>query len=293
MATAFSTNQPTLMRTTGNIISKLTFIGIILSLSFAMSCGDDDGAGAGPIQIQAFDIDLSSSNSIPTVSGRNETGNTTMNLFDDNSLEFTITINNLSSTDQLNAAHVHSGDPVSAGGVEIPLVDGTDITFSGNTASGTITLTADQISTLLGSDVYVNVHSTEIPSGLVRGQIDKSIDNAYNVALSPSNAVPPIVGRSEEGNAHFRLVGSTMYFKVSMSNLDPSDAIIAGHIHEGSSTENGGVLISLDITDEAQLGVTKSVTLSSDELAKMNNDELYVNIHSTDQPSGLLRGQIR
>ena len=270
---------------------KFFYLLFSFGLLLTVGCNDDDSTNKTLLQIA--DVPLNSSNSIPAVTGRNETGIITLSLFDDNSLEFIIIINNLSSTDELSAAHVHKGDPVSTGSVEITLVDGTDITFSGNTASGTITLTADQISTLQGSDVYVNVHSTDIPSGLVRGQIDKSIDNAYNVALSPSNAVPPIVGRAEEGNAYFRIVGSTMYFKVSVSSLDATDAITAGHIHEGSSTENGGVLVSLDITDETQLDVTKSVTLSSDELAKINNDELYVNIHSTQQPSGLLRGQIR
>lgn len=263
-------------------------IGFLLTLG----CNNDDDS-ITKILLQSFDIELNTSNSIPTVTGRSETGNITMNLFDDNSLEFTITINNLSSTDALSASHVHTGDLVSTGSVEITLVDGSDITFSGNTASGTIILTANQISVLLGSDVYVNVHSTDIPMGLVRGQIDKIISNAYNVALSPLNEVPPIMGRSEEGNAHFRLVGSTMYYKVTVTNLDKTDAISGGHIHEGSSTVNGGVLIDLEISDNDQLDVTKSITLSSVELDKVNNDELYVNIHSNQVPSGLLRGQIR
>jgi len=60
-----------------------------------------------------------------------------------------------------------------------------------------------------------------------------------------------------------------------------------------NSSRNGGVLISLDITDETQLDQTKIITLSSIELDKINNDELYVNIHSNQQASGLLRGQIR
>ena len=263
-------------------------IGFLLTLG----CNNDDDS-ITKILLQAFDIELNTSNSIPTVNGRSETGNITMGLFDDNSLEFTITVNNLSSIDALSASHVHTGDLVSTGSVEITLVDGSDITFSGNTASGTIILTANQISVLLGSDVYVNVHSTDIPMGLVRGQIDKIISNAYNVALSPLNEVPPIMGRSEEGNAHFRLVGSTMYYKITVTNLDKTDAISGGHIHEGSSTVNGGVLIDLEISDNAQLDVTKSITLSSDELDKVNNDELYVNIHSNQVPSGLLRGQIR
>jgi len=270
---------------------KFFYLLFSFGLLLTVGCNDDDSTNKTLLQVA--DVPLNSSNSIPAVTGRNETGIATMNLFDDNSLDFIITINNLSSTDELSIAHVHKGDPVSTGSIEITLVDGTDITFSGNIASGTINLTADQISILLGSDVYVNVHSIESPSGLVRGQIDKAIDNAYNVALSPSNAVPPIMGRSEEGNAYFRLDGSTMYFKVSVSNLDATDAISAGHIHEGSSTVNGGVLISLDITDVTQLDVTKIITLSSVELDKINNDELYVNIHSNQQVSGLLRGQIR
>jgi hypothetical protein len=273
-------------------MKKGIFLLLSIGLLFTVGCNNDDDTIAKTL-LQAFDVALNTSNSIPAVTGRNETGNITMNLFDDNSLEFTITINNLAITDELIASHVHNGDVVSTGGIEITLVDAIDITYSGNTASGTVMLTAGQISSLQGDDVYVNVHSTEFPSGLVRGQIDKTISNAYNVALSPLNEVPPVMGRSEEGNAYFRLVGSDMYYKVVVTDLDATDAIIGGHIHEGSSTENGGVLIDLRITDNTQLDITKNITLSSVELDKVKNDELYVNIHSGKEPAGLLRGQIR
>ncbi len=269
------------------------YLLLSIGLLFTVGCNNDDDGSIAKTLIQAFDVALNTSNSIPTVPGRNETGNITMDLFDDNSLEFTITINNLSITDELIASHIHNGDVVSTGGIEITLVDAIDITYSGNTASGTVMLTASQIAALQGDDVYVNVHSTEFPAGLVRGQIDKTISNAYNVALSPLNEVPPVMGRSERGNAYFRLVGSTMYYKVAVTDLEATDAIIGGHIHEGSSTENGGVLIDLGITDDTQLDITKNITLSSVELDKVINDELYVNIHSGKEPAGLLRGQIR
>ena len=42
-----------------------------------------------------------------------------------------------------------------------------------------------------------------------------------------------------------------------------------------------------------QLGVTKILTLDENKLAKLKEDPLYVNIHSTDHASGLMRGQIR
>lgn len=264
----------------------------VFSALFAFSCTDEEEVPV-KVQVQTFDIMLDNANSIPMVMDRDETGDIQMNLYDDNTLEFTITINDLSGSDALTMAHVHTGDVVTAGGVAITLVDGTDISFSGNTATGEILLTDDEVATLQGSDVYVNVHSSEQPAGLVRGQIDQTIDNAYNVAMSPSNEIPAIEGRNETGSAFIRIIGTTMYYKVMVEDLDATDAITAGHIHEGTSTENGGVLINLEITDGEQLDQTKSLELSTDELSKVNNDALYVNIHSTQHGGGLLRGQIR
>jgi len=49
----------------------------------------------------------------------------------------------------------------------------------------------------------------------------------------------------------------------------------------------------LDIVDDEQIDVTKTLTLEESEITILNNDELYVNIHSNLVPSGLMRGQIR
>ncbi|MDO6439098.1 CHRD domain-containing protein [Cyclobacterium sp. 1_MG-2023] len=269
-------------------------IGLMLVLCalVTFACEDDEDPPA-KVELLSFDIMLDNAYSIPMVTGRSETGNIQMSLYDDKSLSFTITINGLMASDDLTVAHVHTGDVVTAGSVAITLVDGSNIAFSGNTATGTVSLTDEQITTLQGDDVYVNVHSTDQPSGLVRGQIDQTIDNAYNVSLSPANEIPAINDRNETGQAYIRIVGSTMFYKVIVNDLEASDAITAGHIHEGSATVNGGVLVNLGITGSAELEQTKNLTLSTEELGKINNDELYVNIHSTQYPGGLLRGQIR
>ena len=99
--------------------------------------------------------------------------------------------------------------------------------------------------------------------------------------------------KTETGTAYIRLVGAKMFYKVIVNDLDPTDAIAAGHIHNGASTVNGGVLLNLEMTNTAQLNSTKSLTLSAENLMKVTNDALYVNIHSTKVASGLLRGQIR
>lgn len=269
-------------------------IGLMLVLCALVTFGcEDDEDPPAKVELLSFDIMLDNAYSIPMVTGRSETGNIQMSLYDDKSLGFTITINGLMASDDLTVAHVHTGDVVTAGSVAITLVDGSNIAFSGNTATGTISLTDEQIATLQGDDVYVNVHSTDQPSGLVRGQIDQTIDNAYNVSLSPANEIPAINDRNETGQAYIRIVGSTMFYKVIVNDLEASDAITAGHIHEGSATVNGGVLVNLGITGSAELEQTKSLSLSTEELSKINNDELYVNIHSTQYAGGLLRGQIR
>ena len=65
-----------------------------IGLLFTVGCNNDDDTITKTL-LEAFDIALNTSNSIPAVTGRNETGNITMDLYDDNSLEFTITIKTL------------------------------------------------------------------------------------------------------------------------------------------------------------------------------------------------------
>ncbi len=260
-------------------------------IGFTTSC--NDSGDPGPLITASANIVLNTENEIPIVENRDETGTFLLTLFEDNHIEYSITIDDLSSSDNLTAAHIHSGDPVSTGAPVITLVDGTSVSFQGNRAIGILQLTQDEVDTLLGGDVYVNVHSTESPSGLVRGQLDQVIEEAYNVMLSPANEIPAITDRNDSGIAIFRIVGDKVFYKVSVADLESTDAITAGHIHSGDATVNGGVLINLELTDGTQLGISKNITLGASELTSLKEDPLYVNLHSTDHPSGLMRGQIR
>ncbi len=265
-------------------------------IGFTTSC--NDSGDSGPTIIAAANITLNTDNEIPIVENRDETASFLLNLYADNRIEYSITVNDLSSSDELTTAHIHIGDPVSTGAPAITLVDGTTIAFQGNKATGFSQLTDAQVETLLGGNVYVNVHSTENPAGLVRGQLDQVIDQAYNVMLSPENQIPAINDREDSGIVIFRVVkdlngNAKLYYNVTVMDLKVDDAITAGHIHEGDATENGGVFIGLDLDDNTQLGITKSIELSPDMYTKLKNDALYINVHSTDYPSGLIRGQIR
>ncbi|CAA7391430.1 CHRD domain-containing protein [Chryseobacterium fistulae] len=252
-----------------------------------ISCKDGDS----PRLVSEFDVPLNTANSIPVVTGRSETGTASFQLYDNNLLAFQIKINNLLSSDKLTIAHIHTGDVASTGDVLVDLVDNSKITFSGGMASGQIQLTDAQMSRLTqGQNLYVNVHSTTYPQGLVRGQINQMVSDAYNIALSPSNEIPPVTGRSETGMAFIRIVDGVMYYRLVVNNLSSTDAITMGHIHEGSSTQNGPVYINFNISN---LGTTKTLSLTPEQLTKVRTAAVYVNLHSTQIPSGLMRGQIR
>src|SRR3546814_15026605 len=114
-------------------------------------------------------------------------------------------VNELASGDELTMAHVHTGDPVTSGPVAITIVDGDTRTFAGTSASGMITLTQEDVDLLMGDSIYFNVHSTQVPSGLIRGQIDQEIIFADDISLDSDNEVPPVAVNEAEGEAFIQI----------------------------------------------------------------------------------------
>jgi hypothetical protein len=105
---------------------------------------------------------------IPAPAGRNDSGYASLKLISDNSLQYTINIGNLASGDMLMNGHIHFGDAASNGAIIIDLKP----SFTGGAASGAVTsLRGGQVDTLLSGPVYINVHSMQYASGLMRGQI--------------------------------------------------------------------------------------------------------------------------
>jgi hypothetical protein len=250
---------------------------------------------------------------------RPETGTATLRLLSGNILEYTIMVDSLTAGDALTNSHIHypSGGPTQNGPVFITLVGApvqfgrtTDIQFNGATsATGTIVLTPDEAAQLqeVSEPAYVNVHSTQAASGLLRGQLREQIALAFNTALSPLSEVPPLTGRPESGTATLRLLAdNTLIYTLAVNGLTVGDALTNSHIHMGNSTEAGPVYITLvgepvqndrttTIAFNGATTVTAQITLTPDEVTVLNdpNQPLYVNIHSLEASLGLVRGQLR
>jgi hypothetical protein len=262
--------------------------GILLLAVVLQGCDRDDDKG--PSTVKKWNVDIKAIYEVPAPAGRNEEGEATIELRSDNSLKFDIHIHNLTSSDNLTNAHIHLGDAGTSGGIIIPF----NPTFTGAGTSGTVTgLRQGQVDTLLGYPVYVNVHSKDVPAGLARGQLDKTIVFAKDVTLLGSNEVPP-VSTTATGLAILRLTSDkVLYSKVTVNNLESNDTLTVAHIHPGATGVNGPPLIFL-CNNVNDFGVLKiSTPLPDAQYNQLLNDPMYVNAHSRRHGPGLVRGQIR
>lgn len=267
---------------------------LFICLAFAsfsvISCKKDDAAPA-PTMLKEITVPLAAANENPQPSGRNETGSATIKIFSDNSLTVDVTVNGLASGDNITAGHFHAGDPVTNGGVVVDL----NPTITGSTIKAKLTnVRASFLDTLKNgtADVYLNFHSSQVPSGIVRGQVFNGVTFASSVALSGMNEVPAVT-TTATGTALLRITADNkLYSKVTVTNVEAGDALTAGHIHTGAAGTNGGVLLGI-CASAADFGVTKIFTPTAAILTSIKADALYVNVHSTNRPSGIVRGQIR
>jgi hypothetical protein len=267
-------------------VSNLVFIALLFALVEA--CTKNDNNSNNPTLIKTWTVSMNVQNELTAPQGRTDSGTATLSLYSDNTLKFDIVATNLASGDALTASHIHAGDAVTNAAVYIPFPG----SFSGNTLSGTTQLTAAQADSIQNFPMYVNVHSTQSPGGIMRGQMDKIITFAANVEMTGNNEVPP-VNTTATGTAYLRLTdGDTLFSKVVVNDLESGDTLIAAHVHPGAAGVNGSVLIPL-CGGTADFGVTKKIPLTSAMVSSLLTDEVYVNAHTTSHPSGIIRGQIR
>jgi hypothetical protein len=266
---------------------------LLLSLGlcvFLVSCEKNETAPQ-PQLVKEITVSLAAANENPQPAGRTESGSATVKIYADNSISVDATLVGLSAADNLTMAHFHVGDPVTNGPVVLDLKP----TFTGGSVKATLTSVRTSFidSIKAGTaDIYLNVHSSQVGSGLVRGQLFNPVTFAASVSLAGANEVPAVT-TTATGVALLRLTADNkLYSKITVSNLEATDALTMAHIHSGAAGANGGVLIGL-CSSAADFGITKMNTPSPAVINSIKADAVYVNVHSTTRPSGIIRGQIR
>ncbi|MBA3749725.1 MAG: CHRD domain-containing protein [Nitrosopumilus sp.] len=120
--------------------------------------------------------------------------------------------------------------------------------------------------------------------------------------LSGQEEVPP-VNSTATGVAEFTPSNDTVGYIVSADNIQN---VTAGHIHSGTQGENGPIIVTLFKFDTAESNASlDNSTITADKLEgdmkgkqisdlvdAMNSGNTYVNIHTSQNPNGEVRGQI-
>jgi hypothetical protein len=266
-------------------------------------------------------VTLSGENEVPAITS-SVTGTATVDLLEDGTIGYAMTLVNPDGVLLLGAAgaHIHCGasgmngpvvaflaQPVDGGLLTSPLeVSGVlDDSSIVNAACGSTI--AMLYASIKAGGAYINVHSTENPAGEVRGQI---VGKVISVSLSGEEEVPAITS-SVTGTATIDLLAdSTIEYFVNL--LNPDGVLLLGasgaHIHCGASGVNGDVVAFLAqpvdgglLTSPVQFsGVLDDSSIVNDACgstiamlyASIRAGGAYINVHSTENPNGEVRGQI-
>jgi Cu/Zn superoxide dismutase len=194
-----------------------------------------------------------------------------------------VTVTGLSGA--ITGAHIHEGLEDENGPVIFPL------TFEGNRIHTEITgITSEQLGKFISGKYYINVHTVENPGGEIRGQITLDQDVTFLASLSGDEEVPEVTtdGRGL-GLFHYTIGQLTLDVNVQVTEL--SSEITGAHLHAGAPGENGGVIIDLgDLRDGNRIQGTVDLTI--DDLFAIATGNVYVNVHTMDNPGGEIRGQL-
>jgi hypothetical protein len=128
--------------------------------------------------------------------------------------------------------------------------------------------------------------------------------------LSPLNVVPPIQDRAESGAADIEITlvqavtggaeSAVVSFEISLANAQ-AGTFTGFAIHEGVAGENGSIVVEAQLSSDqqtpgssisGQILVSDQTQLEALQAIVQNPEAFYVLLTATDNPAGLLRGQL-
>ncbi|MGI8784587.1 MAG: CHRD domain-containing protein [Acidobacteriota bacterium] len=222
----------------------------------------------------------------------------------------------------LTGYHIHNGPE----GVSVnPILDSGLSRTTDSDGTGSISLPAVTVDTAVGVAVlngillnpslyYINLHTSDNPGGAIRGQLENET-HVFRPTLRPENEIPAnTVNASGASLISFRITkgatgqitGGVVDFAVNYSF--PGAVTINGlHIHRGTASENGPILIgtaisgAIPVVDSDGVGniFERVEILPTDGAAAgflrevlANPTGYYVHLHTSDNPGGVIRNQL-
>ncbi len=255
-----------------------------------------------PVELQAT---LSGENEVPPVTTV-ASGTATVVVDQAHSL-ITVTLTTSGLADVI-LAHIHLGAVGVAGPVIFPLYGAADGAF---TSPYTKTVTAadlvpapgaqtfaEAVAAIQSGGTYVNIHTTAHPNGEIRGQVGAT---ELHATMTGDNEAPPVTSDAA-GRASIGITDTAITVTFNTTGLTN---VILAHIHIGAVGIAGPVIFPLyGAADGAFTSpYTKTVTAAdlvpapgaqtfAEAVAAIRSGGTYVNIHTTANPNGEIRGQV-
>ena len=238
-----------------------------------------------PSGIEVLSISLSGENEIPALSNSG-TGTGYVTLRDKTN---SVSIAVVSNTDTpATAAHLHTGFDGENGGVIFGME--ADASEAGR-FTGSASLDADVYSNIKQGGSYINVHTQANPGGELRGQLLPNGISVYHATLSGDQEIPP-VSTTATGLGYLTLNSEANTLTAIVRTSELTNATMA-HVHAGSRTENGGVIVGLaENTDDSSVWQVRNASISAEDKNRIQSSNTYFNVHTSTNAGGEIRGQI-
>jgi hypothetical protein len=190
-------------------------------------------------------------------------------------------------TSGLTMAHFHG--PAAAGtnaGVSLAL-SGTE-----SPITATVELTPDQVSDLTSGLWYFNLHTSENPGGELRGQVVDQLPFVPTSAISGSQVVGGM-STAGAGAARYSYDMATRELSWDIAYEGLSSAVTMMHFHGPALPgANAGVAVNLEPISGIGTPQSGSAILTEEQANQLLAGEMYLNIHTQNNPGGEIRGQL-
>ncbi len=285
------------------ILGAITML--IVGAPSASAVGD---GGSSTIKVTAV-AHLDGSQEVPAVDTK-MSGSTWVRVREDR-LRFKINVWNNSST--VLAIHIHCGEPGTNGPVGVTLFSGA-FDGDGTVARGALHAPddanacgwgdlGDVAGAIAGGAAYINVHTSKVLSGEVRGDLyAKRVRLKAEAKGDGSQEVPAV---DTKMTAKVRIVVRDHLIRYKVSVAGNTSEVLAIHIHCGAPGANGPVGVTLFSGSFAGDGtVVRSLaygpdhgnacgwTTSGDVAEAITAGAAYINIHTSKVPPGEVRADL-
>ena len=217
-----------------------------------------------------------------------------------------------------NGFHLHLGQPGAAGaiGITIPVPAGSAPDPSGKVLLGPVQAEITTTNSVQSgaftnlfvnpSSVYLDLHTTQNPNGIVRAQLRPTDSTSFGLLLDSANesAAPAVRAvapanftlytlRNEDGS----IAAATLLTEVNLRFPNPQQ-FIGLYVHDAAPLADGPISIKAapDFSTDTGFGNYYAWTPPLSNLAAINDlvenpENHYANLHSVEQPGGAVRAQ--